>query len=84
MTDPVLLENEIAIMSALIEIAHAVGYGTKVRAETITSLRERMHESERQRDAPGFLHLPDDWSMEQIRDFQDRLRKASMRSRISE
>ncbi len=77
-TDPVLLENEIAIMSALVEIAHAVGYGTKVSAEMVAKLRERVQESERQRDAPGgFVNLPDDWSMEQIRDFGDRLRKMS-------
>ncbi len=48
MTDRLHLENEIAIMSALIEIAHVVEYGTHVSGETIAKLRERMQESERQ------------------------------------
>ncbi len=46
MTDRVLLENQIAIMSALLELAHAVGYGTKVRTEMIATLRARLQESE--------------------------------------
>ncbi len=54
-TDPVLLENQIAIMSALVELAHAVGYGTKVSAETITRLRERLQKSEREREARDMI-----------------------------
>lgn len=50
MTDRLLLENQIAIMSALVEIAHAVGYGTHVSAETIVTLRQRVQKSERERD----------------------------------
>ncbi len=60
MTDPVLLENDIAIMSALVELAHAIGYGTKVRAETITTLRERVQESERERDQ-DVIRPPKKW-----------------------
>ncbi len=50
MTDRLLLENQIAIMSALVELAHAVGYGTKVSVEIIAALRERVQESERELD----------------------------------
>jgi hypothetical protein len=55
MTDRVLLENDIAIISALVELAHAIGYGTKVRDEMLRELRERVLAAHHALAAPELL-----------------------------
>ena len=43
-----ILANQVAIMSALVEIVHAMAHGGQVSAGTIEELRSRVRESERQ------------------------------------
>lgn len=47
MSDQQTLANQVAIMSALVEIAHAVAHGGQVSAGTIEALRNCVRDSER-------------------------------------